>query len=85
MKIRMKIRKMALKTPLSPPLRSAWSTTKLRYGCVRAYATKLGDVDAASLLSQTLEDEKEADETLNGVADSTSKFRRNRYERKSER
>ncbi len=23
------------------------------YGCVRAYATKWGDVDAASLLSQT--------------------------------
>ncbi len=39
------------------------------YGCVRAYATKLGDEDAATLLSQTLDEEKEADETLNGIAE----------------
>ena len=36
---------------------------------VRAYATKLGEEDAATLLSQTLEEEKEADETLNGIAE----------------
>ena len=34
-----------------------------------AYATKLGDTDAAELLTQTLEEEKEADETLNGIAE----------------
>jgi ferritin-like metal-binding protein YciE len=39
------------------------------YGCVRAYATKLGDTEAANLLSQTLDEEKEADETLNGIAE----------------
>jgi ferritin-like metal-binding protein YciE len=39
------------------------------YGCVRAYATKLGDESAAELLSQTLDEEKEADETLNGIAE----------------
>lgn len=39
------------------------------YGCVRAYATKLGDEDAATLLSQTLDEEKEADETLNLIAE----------------
>jgi ferritin-like metal-binding protein YciE len=39
------------------------------YGCVRAYATRLGDENAASLLSQTLDEEKEADETLNGIAE----------------
>ena len=39
------------------------------YGCVRAYATKLGDENAATLLSQTLDEEKEADETLNGIAE----------------
>lgn len=39
------------------------------YGCVRAYATKLGDEDAATLLSQTLDEEKEADETLNDIAE----------------
>jgi ferritin-like metal-binding protein YciE len=39
------------------------------YGCVRAYAERLGDNDAADLLSQTLEEEKEADETLNGIAE----------------
>ena len=42
------------------------------YGCVRAYATKLGDDSAASLLGQTLDEEKEADETLNGIAEEIS-------------
>ncbi len=39
------------------------------YGCVRAYATKLGDAAAATALGQTLEEEKEADTTLNGIAE----------------
>jgi ferritin-like metal-binding protein YciE len=39
------------------------------YGCVRTYATRLGDDAAASLLSQTLDEEKEADETLNSIAE----------------
>jgi ferritin-like metal-binding protein YciE len=42
------------------------------YGCVRAYATKLGDDSAASLLGQTLDEEKEADETLNDIAEEIS-------------
>jgi ferritin-like metal-binding protein YciE len=36
---------------------------------VCAYATKLGDEYAATLLSQTLDEEKEADETLNGIVE----------------
>jgi ferritin-like metal-binding protein YciE len=39
------------------------------YGCVRAYATRLGEEDATTLLSQTLDEEKEADETLNVIAE----------------
>jgi len=39
------------------------------YGCVRTYATTLGDAGAASLLAQTLEEEKEADEVLNSIAE----------------
>jgi ferritin-like metal-binding protein YciE len=39
------------------------------YGCVRAYATTLGDDDAANLLGETLEEEKEADQTLNRLAE----------------
>ena len=39
------------------------------YGCVRAYATRLREDDAASLLSQTLQEEKEADEALNEIAE----------------
>jgi ferritin-like metal-binding protein YciE len=39
------------------------------YGCVRTYATILGDAGASSLLAQTLEEEKEADEVLNGIAE----------------
>lgn len=38
------------------------------YGCVHAYATKLGEEAAATLLGQTLDEEKEADETLNEIA-----------------
>jgi ferritin-like metal-binding protein YciE len=38
------------------------------YGCVRAYATRLGEDDAATLLSQTQE-EKEAYEALNDIAE----------------
>jgi ferritin-like metal-binding protein YciE len=39
------------------------------YGCVRTYATILGDQEAADLLRQTLDEEKEADELLNGIAE----------------
>jgi ferritin-like metal-binding protein YciE len=36
---------------------------------VRAYATRLGEDDAATLLSQTLQEEKAADEALNDIAE----------------
>lgn len=39
------------------------------YGCVRAYATRLGDEEAAELLAQTLEEEKQADQKLNDIAE----------------
>ena len=39
------------------------------YGCVRTYATLLGDREAAALLEQTLEEEKEADEILTEIAE----------------
>jgi len=39
------------------------------YGCVRTYASLLGDREAAALLEQTLEEEKEADETLTEIAE----------------
>jgi ferritin-like metal-binding protein YciE len=39
------------------------------YGCVRTYATILGDEEAAELLARTLDEEKEADGTLNGIAE----------------
>jgi ferritin-like metal-binding protein YciE len=39
------------------------------YGCVRTYATLLGETDAAALLEQTLAEEKEADEALTGIAE----------------
>lgn len=39
------------------------------YGCVKAYATRLGDDEAASLLEETLNEEKKADELLNGIAE----------------
>jgi ferritin-like metal-binding protein YciE len=39
------------------------------YGTARTYATLLGDDEAASLLEQTLGEEKEADKTLFGLAE----------------
>jgi len=39
------------------------------YGCVRTYAEQLGMDDAASLLEQTLEEEKETDQKLNQVSE----------------
>jgi ferritin-like metal-binding protein YciE len=39
------------------------------YGCVRAYAATLGDANATNLLAETLKDEKEADRTLNRIAE----------------
>jgi ferritin-like metal-binding protein YciE len=42
------------------------------YGCVRAYAIKLGDVAAANVLGQTLDEEKQADKTLNHIAERLS-------------
>jgi ferritin-like metal-binding protein YciE len=39
------------------------------YGCVKAYASRLGDENAVSLLEQTLEEEKKADVLLNGIAE----------------
>jgi ferritin-like metal-binding protein YciE len=42
------------------------------YGTVKTYAKLLGRADIASLLDQTLEEEKEADETLSGIAESVN-------------
>ena len=39
------------------------------YGTARTYATLLGFDEAASLLEQTLEEEKEADQSLSGLAE----------------
>lgn len=39
------------------------------YGCVVAYAKRLGDEEAADLLTQTLEEEKAADQKLNDIAE----------------
>jgi ferritin-like metal-binding protein YciE len=39
------------------------------YGCVRTYANLLGDSEVANLLEQTLQEEKEADELLGGIAE----------------
>ena len=39
------------------------------YGCVRTYASLLGNTKAAALLEKTLEEEKEADEVLGGIAE----------------
>lgn len=39
------------------------------YGTVRTYANLLGENEAAQLLEQTLEEEKEADQTLNDIAE----------------
>jgi ferritin-like metal-binding protein YciE len=39
------------------------------YGCVRTYANLLGATDAAELLNQTLEEEKETDKKLTKLAE----------------
>jgi ferritin-like metal-binding protein YciE len=39
------------------------------YGTARALATRLGHEDAAALLEETLDEEKEADETLTRIAE----------------
>jgi ferritin-like metal-binding protein YciE len=39
------------------------------YGCVRTYANLLGETEAASLLQRTLEEEKETDAKLSGLAE----------------
>lgn len=41
------------------------------YGAARTFATILGEEEVASLLSETLAEEKAADEKLNGIAEST--------------
>jgi ferritin-like metal-binding protein YciE len=43
------------------------------YGCVRTYAERLGLGDAASLLAQTLEEEKKTDAKLNKVSEALLK------------
>lgn len=40
------------------------------YGTVRTLAERLGNKQAAQLLQETLDEEKEADETLTGIAES---------------
>lgn len=40
------------------------------YGCVKTYATLLGEESAAELLEQTLQEEKETDQKLTGMAES---------------
>ncbi len=39
------------------------------YGCVRTYANLLGESDAAKLLEQTLQEEKETDQKLTNLAE----------------
>jgi len=39
------------------------------YGCVRTYAKLLGEADAAELLNQTLQEEKETDKKLTKLAE----------------
>jgi ferritin-like metal-binding protein YciE len=39
------------------------------YGCVKTYATLLGEDDAASLLDQTLQEERETDQKLTQLAE----------------
>lgn len=39
------------------------------YGCVRSYANLLGDTKAASLLEETLEEEKQTDEKLTQLSE----------------
>ena len=40
------------------------------YGCVRTWAQQLGKLDAARLLEETLDEEKQADAKLNSIAES---------------
>ncbi|ABF41546.1 protein of unknown function DUF892 [Candidatus Koribacter versatilis Ellin345] len=42
------------------------------YGTVRTYANLLGQAQIAQLLEQTLQEEKEADQTLNQIAESVN-------------
>lgn len=42
------------------------------YGTVRTYAKLLGRDDIANMLAQTLDEEKEADRTLTGIAESVN-------------
>ncbi len=42
------------------------------YGCVRTYAKILGEEEAASLLEETLEEEKETDQKLTELAEKTT-------------
>jgi ferritin-like metal-binding protein YciE len=42
------------------------------YGTVKTYAKLLGRTDIANLLDQTLQEEKEADQTLNQIAESVN-------------
>ncbi len=39
------------------------------YGCVRSYANLLGDTNAASLLEETLEEEKQTDQKLTRLSE----------------
>jgi ferritin-like metal-binding protein YciE len=39
------------------------------YGCVRTYASLLGETKAAGLLEKTLQEEEEPDRTLGGIAE----------------
>lgn len=39
------------------------------YGCLRTYATLLGRPDIAELMTRTLQEEKNADETLTALAE----------------
>ena len=41
------------------------------YGCARTYAETLGDKDCASVLQQTLDEERDADKKLTKLAMST--------------
>jgi ferritin-like metal-binding protein YciE len=55
------------------------------YGCVRTYAEQLGMEDAASLLEQTLEEEKETDERLNLVSETLLKAVETREDEEQEK
>ena len=62
---------------LQEPSRPVWPAAQrvehyemAGYGTVRTYARLLGHNDWAQLLQQTLDEEKEADRILNGLAES---------------